>query len=335
VKRGGYLPTGIEIFRPGRHIDDAGVARDFTDEDVRRMAEVYNPGQREAPLCVGHPEHDLPAYGYVKGLSVNAAGRLAMDTHQVPPQFSELVRTGAYKKRSAAFYPPTHPNNPAPGAWYLRHVAFLGAQPPAIAGLADIQFGDDAAGLVAFSEEQPRNPAPTKEPPTMTDEEKTELQRQLAAAQEAQSAAQAQLATAQAERDAARAEAANFAEQRKAERLAEFTRFADAQVAAQHLNPKDRAMSIAALNALADMQPVEFAEGNTTRKESLAQWLQNLIAKPAPTVRFGEFRPGQAPQPGAARGKSDAEIDAAAKAYAAQHKVSYAEALSAVASFTS
>lgn len=52
-------------------------------------------------------------------------------------------------------------------------------------------------------------------------------------------------------------------------------------------------------------------------------------------VSFGEFAPaGAAPVAGSAQGLSDAEIDTRARAYAAQHKVSYAEALSAVVSFT-
>ena len=110
------LPQGIEIFKPGRHVDMAGQAHEFSEADLRRMVQAYRPDQREAPLCVGHPEHDAPAYGYVKALAVNAAGHLAMDTHQVAPAFAELVQQGRYKKRSAAFYPPGHPANPAPGA---------------------------------------------------------------------------------------------------------------------------------------------------------------------------------------------------------------------------
>ena len=48
-----------------------------------------------------------------------------------------------------------------------------------------------------------------------------------------------------------------------------------------------------------------------------------------------EFAPGGSAaqvQPGTAKGKSDAEIDKAAKTYMRQHKVDYAEALSAVTS---
>ena len=93
-------------------------------------------------------------------------------------------------------------------------------------------------------------------------------------------------------------------------------------------------MVVATLEVLADAQPVEFAEGDTTRKVSPAQWLQDLIAKAPPAVSFGEFAPRSATQvqPGAAQGKSDAEIDQAARAYMRQHKVDYSEALGAVTS---
>ena len=352
------FPQGIEIFKPGRHTDMAGQVHEFSGADVRRMAAAYNPAQREAPLCVGHPEHNLPAYGYVRGLSVNAAGRLVMDTHQVAPRFAEWVKSGAYKKRSASFYPPDHPSNPAPGAWYLRHVGFLGAQPPAVAGLADIQFADgDEQGWVAFAESndagcptpccptsrcpllqsgeqacQP-NPVTTQEDCSMTDTEKAELERQLQAAKDEAAAAQAKLAAAAAERDAAQAQAASFAEKAKAERLAAFTAFAEAQIKTGALLPKDKVLAVTALEALSATQPVAFAEGDTTRKVSLAGWLQELIAGTKPAVHFGEFAPRRALPGIAAPGGSDADIDRAAKQYAAQHKVSYADALTAVVSF--
>lgn len=53
-------------------------------------------------------------------------------------------------------------------------------------------------------------------------------------------------------------------------------------------------------------------------------------------VNFGEFAGGKTPEAIHAKGKSDAEIDQAAQAYMRQHKVNYAEALTAVtSSFTS
>ncbi|WP_219211922.1 hypothetical protein [Variovorax boronicumulans] len=331
------LPPGVEIFRAGRHVDDLGTTHEFSEADVRRMVEVYDPEQREAPLTVGHPAHDLPAYGYVKSLAVNASGRLAMDTHQVPVRFAEMVRAGTFKKRSASFYPPSHPNNPTPGAWYLRHVAFLGAQPPAIAGLADIQFAEgDAEGVIQFSE-------PATQPTQEQDDMSKELQDKLAAAEKL--AADEKAARELAERNAKDAtdQLAQFSEAAKQTRYAAFVSFAEAQVKAGTILPKDKDMTVATLVLLSDATPVSFSEaGGTARTVAPSQWLQDLITSAKPLVNFGEFQPGAGESgqgekvtAGSAKGKTDAEIDAAAKAYARDHKVSYAEAASAVVGFTS
>jgi hypothetical protein len=331
------LPPSIEIFRPGSQIDDSGVERHFDAAAITAMAAAYDPAIREAPLCIGHPESNLPAYGWVKRLSVNSAGRLAMEPHQVEPQFAELVQAGRYKKRSAAFYPPQHPNNPKPGTWYLRHVAFLGAQPPAVAGLQDIQFSEPEtnSGLVYFSESDGGGSANITHKSTRKElsmDEKERLEAEAKAAKDAQ---------AKAEKEAADAKAAlaQFAEQRRQERKASFVQFADAQLAAGKLKKPDAEALPDVLETLADSRVIEFSEGVATKKIHPVEWLKNFIAGGAPVVQFGEFASGTwgaaaATEVGSAKGKSDAEIDAAAKAYSAQHKVQYHDALKAVVGFT-
>ena len=130
----------IEIFKAGNHVASDGRAREFSAAVVAAMAAVYSPARHEAPLTLGHPSDNLPAYGWVKSLRATDDGRLMMRAGDVTPEFSEAVKAGRYKKRSASFYPPGAPNNPAPGNWYLRHVAWLGAQVPAVRGLADVNF---------------------------------------------------------------------------------------------------------------------------------------------------------------------------------------------------
>ena len=326
------LPNGIEIFRSGRHTDDGGTVHEFSEADLQGMARSYNPALREAPLTVGHPANNLPAYGWVKSVAI-ANGVLSINAHQVEPQFSEMVQAGRFKKRSASFYPPQAPNNPTPGQWYLRHVAFLGAQPPAVAGLKDIEFSeDDAGGAVSFSETVTATPS-TQEPLSMTEAEIKALQAKLAAEEKARIDADAKAKAAEEKAAAAESQAASFAEKAKADRAAGFVSFAEAQVKAGTLLPKDKNMAVATLVALDDATPVEFSEGNTTRKVSHGQWLQDLIASAKPAVSFGEFAGGK-PVAGAATGKSDAEVDQAAQAYARQNKVDYSEALRAVTSFT-
>ena len=229
------LPDGIEIFRAGRHLDDAGVAHHFSEADLDGMAASYSPALREAPLTVGHPKDNLPAYGWVKAVARTPAGTLAITPHQVEPQFAEMVQAGRFKKRSASFYPPHAPNNPTPGKWYLRHVAFLGAQPPAVAGLKDIQFSeDDAGGAVSFSESVSAEPS-TQEPDDMSKELQAELDEahaKLAAEKSAREKAEADAAAATKKASDAQAEAASFAEKARADRKAGFVSFAEAQVSA-------------------------------------------------------------------------------------------------------
>lgn len=137
----------IAIFRAGTHADTKGVSRMFTVEDVRAMASVYDPALHEAPLTIGHPEDDMPAQGWVNGLTATDDGVLMMRARKVAPAFAADVSAGRFLKRSASFYPPDAPNNPAPGRWYLRHVAWLGAMPPAVKGLPDVNFGASDPGL--------------------------------------------------------------------------------------------------------------------------------------------------------------------------------------------
>lgn len=137
----------LQIFRPGTHRTAAGESLSFAESDLQATVAAYNPALAQAPIVVGHPKTDAPAYGWVAGLAMRD-GVLEATPDQVEPQFAELVNAGRYKKISAAFYPPAHPANPVPGVYYLRHVGFLGAQAPAVKGLRDASFADDEAGVI-------------------------------------------------------------------------------------------------------------------------------------------------------------------------------------------
>jgi hypothetical protein len=142
----------FEIFKPGRHTSTQGVALTFGEADLAAIAAGYDPATHEAPIVVGHPKQDAPAYGWIASLAVKD-GRLVATPDQVNPAFAELVETGSFKKRSAALYHPDSPGNPTPGQYYLRHVGFLGAQPPALKGLKPVEFAEgDAVVEIEFGE---------------------------------------------------------------------------------------------------------------------------------------------------------------------------------------
>lgn len=137
----------LDIFKPGRFTAMSGTTLNFSAADLETTARVYSPDVYEAPLVVGHPETNHPAYGWVKTLSY--AGTLEAEPHQVDPEFARMVNDGRFKHVSASFFPPNHPSNPVPGTYYLCHVGFLGAAPPAVMGLRTASFG--AAGeLLSF-----------------------------------------------------------------------------------------------------------------------------------------------------------------------------------------
>lgn len=141
----------IHIFKPGKHTSANGKTLEFTEQHLQDAVNAYDPALHEAPIVVGHPADNGPAFGWVGGLEYADAGLYAKP-RQVEEQFSEQVQAGRYKKVSASFYTPDAPNNPAPGSYYLRHVGFLGAQPPSIKGLDPIQFSEAEEGVIEFNE---------------------------------------------------------------------------------------------------------------------------------------------------------------------------------------
>ena len=166
----------------------------------------------------------------------------------------------------------------------------------------------------------------------MTDE----LKAKLAAAEKLAADNQAALDAAQAATKAATDQLAQFAEAATQQRHAGHVSFAEGEVKAGRLLPKDKGAAVAVLDVLADAQPVEFAEGDATKKITPVEWLKGLIAAAKPVVSFGEHAAGNGGEQGVTKDMSDAEVDKRIKAYALQHKVNYAEAASAVtASFTS
>lgn len=345
----------IHIFKAGQHTAMSGLQLNFSEGDLAAAATAYDPDLHEAPLVVGHPQADFPAYGWVKTLSAAGAGLFA-EPHQVNAEFAALVQAGAYKKVSAAFYTPDHPNNPAPGAYYLRHVGFLGAQPPAVKGLRGIEFADDALCVeveLSFSEEQTPEPSSlpsaseaahsgtdgSPEGSTTPPPETTTVTPEEAAALKAQNEALAAKLAAAETTLQAQAEAAN---------TAAHTAFAETLIAEARVAPADKALIVAALDHLeppvlagSQAQAVEFGEGEA--KAPMATALKNWLKALPKRVEFGE----QAGRERAAEGQGIAidggvtyaegtpadtiALDRRIRAYATEHKLSYADAASAVA----
>lgn len=142
----------IQIFRAGRQTDNSGRTINFSRQQLAATCAAYNAAKSKhlAPLVIGHPKTDDPAYGWVDKLRLDGDTVVA-EVGQVDAQFAALHRAGRYKTVSASFYAPKAPDNPAPGVYALRHVGFLGAVPPAVRGLKPVQFSAKATGVVTIN----------------------------------------------------------------------------------------------------------------------------------------------------------------------------------------
>lgn len=144
----------IEVFRPGTFRPMEGEPITYSAADLRAIADVYDPETAPAPVVVGHPATDAPAFGWVSRFDYDAGeGRLFAELHDVEPQFAEMVRAGRFRKVSMAFFGPGQSHNPVPGAWYPKHVGFLGAAAPAVPGLRNASFAvkADVTIVTAFA----------------------------------------------------------------------------------------------------------------------------------------------------------------------------------------
>lgn len=139
----------LTILKSGQHTDSSGQQITFDGVKLAEIAASYRPQQHEAPLVIGHPHHNAPAYGWVKSLQAKGE-TLEAEFDQVHEDAVGLVRDGAFKKISASFYPPESPLNPTPGQMSLRHVGLLGAEPPAVKGLPAINFAETPSTTIEW-----------------------------------------------------------------------------------------------------------------------------------------------------------------------------------------
>lgn len=296
----------IEIFRAGTRQDANGNTVTITTTDLQTIANNYSTEYHEAPIVVGHPKHDNPAYGWVKGLSVEG-DVLKAELQQVDSEFAELVRDGKFKKISAAFYLPNTANNPKPEGFYLRHVGFLGAMPPAVKGLKDPLFADNDTDFIEFNE--PVMTTAKSEGGTMSEADKQRL-----AELEAENA-KLKAAQAQAQREKMQAENATFTE---------------SLVKDGKLSPKQRDAALALLNT--EHRSAEFAEDEF--KSRLKQFLSELPK----SVEFAEVATKDKvaePQDDTieyAEGTDPAsiEMDKKIRAHMKAHNVTYVQAFNAI-----
>lgn len=325
----------IEIFKAGKRLDAHGNEFDITVDNLQQVVDSYNPAYHEAPIVIGHPKMNTPAYAWVESVSLDG-DVLKANLKQIDPEFNELVKSGKYKKVSASFYTPDSPSNPVKGAWSLRHVGFLGAMPPAVKGLKEPIFADDETGVIDFTEDaqadeqsaqnaesDPKNPSNDEPKPNpegedvMTDDDKKELE-----------ALRAENARLKAEKHTAMLKA----------KQADNANFAEKLITDGKLAPvvKEKALDLlnSALNE--DMAKQDSPEFN--ENDGMVAKVKDFLASCPQVVEMGEQ--ATADKAGEAEGDfveyaenadpNRVELDKKARAYMKKHNVDYQTAIQAV-----
>lgn len=129
----------FKILKAGTFTSMAGRDYSFSVRDLEQTAAFYTHQRPKAPLVLGHPVDNGPAFGTVLGLSTKGDALFA--EADVSNELTQMVRAGHYKYVSAALYP-----SGLTGVWSLRHVGMLGAVGPAVKGLGSLEFSEHKAG---------------------------------------------------------------------------------------------------------------------------------------------------------------------------------------------
>lgn len=159
----GFSEIEIEILPKGTHTSSNGFKLPVSDRDLDDLVTSYDPANFQAPLIISHDTKGLSdkelghsefAFGIPKKLK-RVGDRVKAVFEKVAPEFEQWVRDRKLVSVSPSFYLPNSPSNPTPGKLSLRHIAALGATPPAIKGMTSLQeafnFNETTEGVVNFN----------------------------------------------------------------------------------------------------------------------------------------------------------------------------------------
>jgi hypothetical protein len=257
----------IHALRPGTF---AASPHDLTltASDIAAIAAAYNPDRYQAPVVIGHPEDDHPAWGWV--LAADAIDGDLWLTVELLPEMDQWIQERRYGPVSVSLWSPSYIGNPTPGVYALRHLGFLGAAPPAVKGLSSIRYDAAHAGgavdVVMSIEEPPMSQVTPASAPT------TDL----------------------AEREASlkAREAALVARERELRRAGFRAEFG-AHVAAARITPADVPVLVELADRLTDAPVVSLSDGERPALDLLREFIAGLPAR----VDLSERAPGGSTAP--------------------------------------
>lgn len=344
----------VEVFRAGTFTTNAGRKITFTADQVAAIARNYDAATAPAPVVIGHPGDDAPAFGWATAFEFTAADtKLHAELDQLAPEFVAAVQAGQYKRISIALFDPDHSANPKPGEYYPRHIGFLGGAAPAVPGLRPVHFAAESATDVVLEFDTGDEFADPQESGKLRALARAVADalggmfdlkpRTLFAARNPSEdpmndADKKKLEDLTAENARLKADGETRA---KAARAADATAFCDGLVKAKKLAPKDSPALVAAFAAI-PADEIEFTADGKTSKESPLAVIRRVLEARSPLLKEGEqaaatrepVTPTRSSAFSTAEGfavdPTQGTIHAAAKNYQREHKCTFADAVDAV-----
>lgn len=129
----------FEIFRAGKHTDSKGNTAEFSAADLQSVVNNFKP--KTAPLVIGHPDQNDPAWGWAAELKIEG-DKLFARADDVATDFANAVESKRFPNRSVRLVKTAN-------GYELGHIGFLGAKPPAVGGM-QWQFNASDAEAVSF-----------------------------------------------------------------------------------------------------------------------------------------------------------------------------------------
>jgi len=277
----------LHLARPGRFTDLHGQDVEVTPALLAQLAASYDPAVYRAPLVIGHPKTNSPAFGWLGAVQATAAGLFGTPT-QLDPAFVAAVRDARYPHRSLSFWPAGHPGSPVPGQPYIRHLGVLGATAPAIPGLLGADLAGAATGVACVDLALPPDAFTSLEPLM---DETIDLAARSAALTARETAAAAQAAALAATQADLERRAQALADQERAAARTAVVAFATGLADAARIRPADIQPLAEILVRLEQTAPaVCFAAPDAAAQPAAAAtWLRTWLAAQPPLVELAEL----------------------------------------------
>lgn len=142
------LTDWVEIFRAGQQTDSQGRVHNFTVADLDSVVANHDPAH-PAPHVITHRQMYSPfRYGDATELKRDGEALFARSSN-IEPQFEALVKNGRLPDRSIRIKPTVN-------GFKLAHIAWLGAEPPAVEGMAPVQFNAPSENEFDFMSDDSR-----------------------------------------------------------------------------------------------------------------------------------------------------------------------------------